>query len=432
MTFLDEARRMTDLTETILTRPPRYYVKNSDDLSVSIGKEDAPTEPLPVELVNISQGGATFNTSEIIRAKEILAVKIEARCLDLTIAVAAEVCWVSPAAGELWSLGCKFQPPIPEDVMRQLAEAGIVERREHEREPVSLRATAQWELTKDTTDVQIVNRSRGGFCLISATKSEPGERLQLKIELDDQRKVETRGKTLWQVESSEGYAIGCQFLNARDSRLLSDLVKSQQLDNGKPRRKQRWFKRGTADDSSDVGNGRSKQALMVRHSFAAITAGVALLLCCVAAKRLIPSSMTHQDFPAARIVTRAQPSVAEANARQANVSRRQDVSLQRNQNDLEPAVSGAGITPSPHLENLSARKPSAETSAMASETDGDPSGYRTWTDISGRFRVVARAIQLDGNTLRLRKENGRFAMISLDRLSKEDAQYAHRVLKDLE
>ena len=56
-------------------------------------------------------------------------------------------------------------------------------------------------------------------------------------------------------------------------------------------------------------------------------------------------------------------------------------------------------------------------------------GYRTWVDDTGRYRAVARIVAVEGDTVRLRKKNGRSATVPLDRLSPDDVRYVRRWLK---
>lgn len=63
--------------------------------------------------------------------------------------------------------------------------------------------------------------------------------------------------------------------------------------------------------------------------------------------------------------------------------------------------------------------------------ESDPPSYRTWTDSTGRFRVVARFVNLEGSIVRLRTKNGRYKVIPLDRLSQHDARYVRSRLSAL-
>jgi hypothetical protein len=51
----------------------------------------------------------------------------------------------------------------------------------------------------------------------------------LRFELQDGREVLVCGTARWQVESEDGYVIGCEFLHTRNSTMLSELIESNSL-----------------------------------------------------------------------------------------------------------------------------------------------------------------------------------------------------------
>ncbi|RIK77213.1 MAG: hypothetical protein DCC68_17850 [Planctomycetota bacterium] len=66
------------------------------------------------------------------------------------------------------------------------------------------------------------------------------------------------------------------------------------------------------------------------------------------------------------------------------------------------------------------------TTAASSPVPADT--FRTWVDSTGTYRVVARLISVENGVARLLKENGRYASVPVDRLSKEDAEFVDRWL----
>jgi len=56
--------------------------------------------------------------------------------------------------------------------------------------------------------------------------------------------------------------------------------------------------------------------------------------------------------------------------------------------------------------------------------------YRTWTDDTGTFAVIAKCVGFDGDNIRLqRKHDGREISVPLARLSKHDRDRAERLKK---
>ena len=139
--------------------------------------------------------------------------------------MSGRVCWVLPAAADGWSFGCKFTPPIPVDVLDEFARAGILDRREHRRAPLSLSTNARWESRDASTSLRIIDCSPGGFCLASPVGGKPGERPLLEVKLDDDHKATVRGKIRWQMEFRDAFVIGCEYVDLQDFNVLSTLAK---------------------------------------------------------------------------------------------------------------------------------------------------------------------------------------------------------------
>ena len=56
----------------------------------------------------------------------------------------------------------------------------------------------------------------------------------------------------------------------------------------------------------------------------------------------------------------------------------------------------------------------------------DAGGFRTWTDRSGKFSVEAKFVRIDGSFVILERRDGKTIKVPLDKLSKEDADWAKR------
>jgi hypothetical protein len=60
------------------------------------------------------------------------------------------------------------------------------------------------------------------------------------------------------------------------------------------------------------------------------------------------------------------------------------------------------------------------------QTWASPVGYRTWIDVTGRYRTVARIVSVKNNMIRLQKQDGDFVLFPLDRLSQADVRFVRR------
>lgn len=221
---------MTDMIRSLVRRDPRYKIKDDAELNVTIERRDGSSCLVHADLLDLSVRGAKFKTKESIAVEDVVCVKIEVNRPKRIIAVSGRIRWVTPITGDDWWLGCAFDVPIEYAILHELAVSGILERRRYRRERVSVRTTAKWELNSTRTEVCILNYSPGGgFCMLSQTEGKPGDRVLLRFELHDGREVLVCGTARWQVESENGYVIGCEFLHTRNSTMLSELIESNSL-----------------------------------------------------------------------------------------------------------------------------------------------------------------------------------------------------------
>ena len=221
---------MTDMIRSLVRRDPRYKIKDDAELTVTIERRDGSSCLVHADLLDLSVRGAKFKTKESIAVEDVVCVKMEINRPKRIIAVSGRVRWVTPITGVDWWLGCAFDVPIEYSILHELAVSGILERRRYRRERISVRTTAKWELNSTQTEVCILNYSPGGgFCMLSQTEGKPGDRVLLRFELSDGREVLVCGTARWQVESEDGYIIGCEFLHTRNSTMLSELIESNSL-----------------------------------------------------------------------------------------------------------------------------------------------------------------------------------------------------------
>jgi hypothetical protein len=242
---------MTDIIRILQKRDPRYEIKKGNDVAVTIRTPRGSCECVSAELVNISVGGAKFKTSKPFSVKDMVAVEIAVEHPRRRIEASAEVCWMAPAAGDGWWLGCSLRPRIPEKVLHDFAMAGILERREHPRESVSLPTIAKWELTGETVAARILDFSRGGFCLLLQTEGKLGERVLVQFDREGKGEIQVHGKALWQTENRDGFMIGCEILHPQDFNVLKEM--SDVASSAKPRRASgvHWFRRWNPQHATD-------------------------------------------------------------------------------------------------------------------------------------------------------------------------------------
>jgi len=217
-----------DIIQDLISRAPRYGLASDDEIEVRVERDsESGLESTEAELIDISPGGAKLRTAGPLNVLDILSLQLCIKRLHRTITVAGAVCWTTPTTNGQWWVGCRFKPPMPEQTLQEFAQDGILERRKHERDQTWLRMTAKFELKQELASVWVLNFSKGGFCILSDTQARVGERAELRIDLDNNRSLAVRGKVCWQVESSEGYVVGCEMLRNKDFGLLMDIHESR-------------------------------------------------------------------------------------------------------------------------------------------------------------------------------------------------------------
>lgn len=198
-------------------REPRYPVQVDEPIDVVVEAGDNRTETIKATLVDLSCGGAKLRVAERFLLDSKLTFRIEAEGLANSIEVAADICWTRIAVGSEWWLGCAFTPRMPYELIRELAEVGVIERRESERQEIQIDVSASYELGSTRIPVQITSLSPGGFCLTSPEAVTPGSRVLLRIEQDTDKITKERlisAKSRWLVECDEGYVVGCEFADS--------------------------------------------------------------------------------------------------------------------------------------------------------------------------------------------------------------------------
>jgi len=174
------------------------------------------------QLCDMSRGGAKMIVDQPVTLQSSVVVRLRKPDLHLDLEVTGEVCWVAPADGADFAVGCTFVPDLPTDILEKLFSSGLLERRIFRRRALKIPATAQWELDASSTDAFLWDLSEGGFCVLSPLSRPTGRRLLLTV-ATERGKVAIPAKTQWTLKVGEGYVVGCEFMNKEGYMTLSDL-----------------------------------------------------------------------------------------------------------------------------------------------------------------------------------------------------------------
>lgn len=200
------------LNENWVEREVRYRVSASVSLPATVHRTgEFGNETMQAELLDMSRSGLQLSVPTELAFEELVQVHVENDALGLNLTETAKVRWTREnAETKSWTVGCDILGEIQEDVLEDLIENGLLDRRYSRRRAVTGDALAQWELSEVKVPVQILNLSSDGFCLASDEPTKIGARLKLTLADDDgQAPYEILARAKWQHEFENGYLIGC-------------------------------------------------------------------------------------------------------------------------------------------------------------------------------------------------------------------------------
>jgi len=223
--LLESRSAMSDVVHNIRSREPRFQIGSDLALEAVIERAVAGgVESIEAEVVDISCGGAKMRLPQPVSLDGAVTMNIKASEQPRTISVAADVCWTRLAGADQRWVGLSFKPEIPEAVLTDWAQAGHLNRRQQLREKIASRWTAQWELDSSRVPVRLLDLSTSGLCLLSQQGGTPGECVLLQPDPPDGHEVLVKAKARWQIETDDGYVIGCEFVNKHCYAMLRAVI----------------------------------------------------------------------------------------------------------------------------------------------------------------------------------------------------------------
>lgn len=198
-------------------REPRVALTDTQTVLVRVAlRSDDGGQLFDGQLLDISRGGVKLAVPHSLPFAEKVDLQIAVPDLQLDFSAAAVVSWSRQEVDGRWLVGCHFDPALPEATVNRLAHAGYLERRQSPRYPVSLEATASFELSGHGFSVWIQDFSTDGFSMLSPRPGEIDQRLRLEVTKGDGKPVVISARTRWCVSVDDGYLVGCALINAHD------------------------------------------------------------------------------------------------------------------------------------------------------------------------------------------------------------------------
>jgi hypothetical protein len=175
-----------------------------------------------VSLLNISQGVAKIVGPVSLECSQAIELRLQVAELDMELRATANVKRTCLTKDGQWHIGCVIEPRIHEEVLSELASKGYLERRREQRVPISIEATAQWEMDTETVKVRFDNFSSSGFCFTAPKKGQVGQRVRISLEEGQEGAITARA--VWHMKQDNGYLVGCELLDPDDASRLRAYV----------------------------------------------------------------------------------------------------------------------------------------------------------------------------------------------------------------
>jgi Tfp pilus assembly protein PilZ len=193
---------------------PRYSVPRDKELQATLEwVVDDQTVSKAGYVKDLSEHGLRLVLPEKPPVTEDISLQMEIAEFEMKVTLAGDICWIEPAVGGGWTLGCRLEGKLPEYFIQRLALAGVLERREDTRHASSQKAMARWELDSDGDfPVWIQNFSKCGLRLYANQPGKPGARLLIRLTDKNGNDREFAATSVWQLKADEGANfIGCTY-----------------------------------------------------------------------------------------------------------------------------------------------------------------------------------------------------------------------------
>ena len=130
---------------------------------------------------------------------------------------------IQPWVGGQSVVGCQLVDPIPESVLEELANAGIVNRRTEDRVDWDHPASMSWELEQGEVNVTVRDYSTGGVRVFTEAPIPEGVRLRLSLEMEEgELPLNLEARTVWREQVGSGYEAGLEFTSRESAVAVID------------------------------------------------------------------------------------------------------------------------------------------------------------------------------------------------------------------
>ncbi len=371
----------------------RYRLDSDIALNVILQREKN-AETHDALLLDISNNGFGLRTAACLLFEETIAVRILVPEVDFEFGMVGQVRWIKPASDDHWNVGCHIQPPISEETLNQLANLFCIDRRSKPRSQVRLPAVVATELEESQTAVTIHNISEGGFEFFTSEPCAVGQKIMVEVESATGETIDIAARVVWEVKAGDTYRYGCSYLSPSDYDWLRGLIE--------------------VESTTSVAKARQESV------WVALAALIVFVL-----PSLWVVSIDAGHSPAMVMTPNRVKHLAEmVDVSDPNGGMSETITI------IDVAEASEGLDRQQAFNSMKLQPEEEEASPPPPDEQWHlPVDYRDWIDNTGQYRVVARLEDVQGDVVRLRKENGRHMSVPLARLSQEDVSYVRRWLR---
>jgi hypothetical protein len=442
-------------------RESRYRVSDHSRIRVIV-RADAASDPIDAQLIDLSNNGLQLRSFGCLKFEQTIEVHVSA--LELQFDLVGSVKWLRPADESSWFVGCRIEPELSEQTLAKMASMAVLERRSGHRREVRLDAIVCGELEQISTPAVLRNLSEDGFGLASVESHDVGQRIRVQLRQLDGQPIDVSARVVWELKTHDGFVCGCSILNRECYSQLNELAEAHSIPflsqpppaPGKTPRMKYWVALAAAvlivfatlfamqNDpplSEPPGLPRRSRAQRVPADSVVRRAQRAPDAREIHRSDAPPTAPPTTDEPLVKTSSRddsPSPVAPRVTRKEAAAQLKLgldyvvDLTRQLVESPHEPpsATTAKSTVPISREPTTPPREPISDIVTQQNEpperAEKSPTEFRTWVDDTGRYRVVARVVAVQDDTVRLLKENGRYASVPLARLSPDDAQYIQR------
>jgi len=167
-------------------------------------------EPGSARLIGIATSELKFVTNVPFRFSEEIGVGFPSTD-DVNSVFPATVNMIQKQGRNEWHVTCSFHDSIRRPVVQQLANQGVIDRRQQSRNPSDFSASIRWECCRNEIEAEVRNISQDGCRLAISDANPDALRLLISIQHQDGENLEIKAVKKWQTRSKSLIEIGCEF-----------------------------------------------------------------------------------------------------------------------------------------------------------------------------------------------------------------------------